>query len=759
MVADDDSGADASGPGVIINDTVPSTPGTLAHAQAGSTPPRRPPRPPVSPFVAGDEDDRDHLRQRNAPSIFDTQSPGSPPIITPNRSTSQVPPSVLTADQSFWRWSSATSSIAPSEYKPPSTYASISERSVPRMHRSDDKSYLRLTRTTIFSDFSAPSTIPDVPDLATLPMPFKRPSERSVLFAIPETSVTSHIDAHKDREEIEAVDVSPVEDGRPKTERRSSAGTFGDKNRRWSAVESTTTITSKTQGHVKDLTDPFQDDVVQRNPPSLHYTRPRPLSFSSASDSAYTDSNYSGPRAMDDTVLAARTAMGMLPSTHKRPVYKQPESEQAITAHLLKQTEKNERRIVPSERGHEGNMRIGSKASRVLGIDIGDVAWHNDQSKVGSTGLPPPPRTYQSSKLFPVQSPRTPMRPLPTTPEFPDRQSSRQTIYGWQEPINLNPLTSFHHAPSASLDSLASLQPSISDSIKTISRLIPKEKPLPPITHRFTHARSQTLDSSPHGGHPFNNELETMTNLTPEQRVLLHRRTRKLEQLLGETLPEEQIGKLVPDSLPSETIETRPRPMNSITVSRPTGDATRIGKPFGKSSGTLARRAKAAFGLHKLKNRSGSEDLNDIANHEQMNDSLPNWDTETRSKTPTSYNHRHKSWTESGPITPRPIAMSGEQSWPSPEIRSQGDAEEEEEDDHITRNKRQQLAKLHRLLGSPISPDMLNSNIQPRSLARTDRAPSPSNQSFMTFDDDEAIKFASTTGGGVGNWSLTKLNG
>jgi len=94
-----------------------------------------------------------------------------------------------------------------------------------------------------------------------------------------------------------------------------------------------------------------------------------------------------------------------------------------------------------------------------------------------------------------------------------------------------------HHLRSTSLDSLSSYPPSLSDSITTLTRLLPPTHPAP----------STSLPAIPPKPPSRADPIFTKArnDLSPDERTLLRRRTRKLEQVLGEALPEDRVLKHV----------------------------------------------------------------------------------------------------------------------------------------------------------------------------------------------------------------------
>ncbi|KAK6910780.1 hypothetical protein I203_104812 [Kwoniella mangroviensis CBS 8507] len=760
--------------------------------------PPRPPRPAISPLDMEDDEIEQIAEQPHSLSAFRQSSP---------RDANKPKPGM---DQSFWRWSNATSSVAQSEQNqqhvpaPPSTYTYASSISQPPEM---DKSFLRMTRTTIFSDFSAPSTVPDIPDPSTLPIPFRRPSApngMTLLSAIPESAAVNNQDMNNIHQSPRGGQ-SDVEEENPKhdIERRSSAGTFGYKNPRSSIIGSVRSNSYENHRTNNHNHDPRVNPFYPSPPPSTSRSRPRPVSMSSAAPSEMTMSNaasasaYSG-RALDDTALEARKALGVFTPPKAKIIHKHQESEAEIENYLKKASERNQRSIVPSDqprastpiknglqppielRDGEGDdevvdlpkklVRNGNKIERMLGegaenarvvmeMDRRAIESVIEQRTVPSPGLPPPLRSHKPSASMP-----NPAGPLSLNNSSRPMAHNRSHTLAQNESLASPPLTSHAntHLRSASIDSLPSLHPSLSESINTLSGLLPasptkpsktdnKISPFPPTkvnVGRFTDIRARN-------------------DLTPEQRAILLRRTRKLEQMLGEALPEKQIEKLVIDPVNSSSTYLTKNSEDSWPKTPPSSSKVpewarddviphraKDSSPephqnlnVVKSKGSLADKAKAALGLGS--GAGGKDDLkvyvsrslqesHTISRGNSFNDSHRTGVNRSSSDNHTPPDKNKHQSPASSPTTPATATTTTSSSWPT---------DERDEEEVIRKNRRQQLAKLHRLLGAPIPPELLNPNnptspsfnstfnLPPPLGLGTNRSPSPSQQSYISFED------------------------
>ncbi|WVQ95061.1 hypothetical protein IAU59_002153 [Kwoniella sp. CBS 9459] len=747
--------------------------------------PTRPPRPSVSPL---DIDDTDQVEELQAHLLSALEiSPAAP--YGRGRSADLEPsndlpprmtaPSKKAIQDSFFQWSETASSADQSESvpPPPSTYASsLSQPTDP------DRSFLRMTRTTIFSDFSAPSTVPDVPDPSTLPTPFKRPATNNggtLLSVIPETRVveeqeivTSPVERERRQSSSGQLGRSPPIDA----ERRSSAGTFGPSHTRQSGTSRSGDIDRYPyRFNTNPFASPPRSDISNNRPGG----RLRPLSMSSAGgESNHTGSAYSG-RALDDTAIAARKAIGVYPA---KGIHRNPEPEAAIEDYLKKQSEANMRRIAPSDTVPsrlgaaielDGEWTTARRKERVLGagaesskILLG-MGMRSQQTEVpSSTGLPPPLRAHKPSASVPaVTTPTSPTsrQQLPIDAHNRSHTVPYHPLHGRFVDALVSPTSPNHyftghpqshgyghshsHLRSASIDSLPSLHPSLSESINTLSNLIPIS---PAKADPRVHAAS-----SNHKALSPEVDIKARNDLTPEQRAILLRRTRKLEQMLGEAIPEAQIGKLVVDPhhhtstfaphsasirdggwpvTPSRHFSQRRAP-----GSRPDGNLG--GSPEDdaspplereRSKSSLADKARAALGFDR-QGRRAEED--------------PYWNAASQTTPSPPDIFAPKRAVGSAPDTPATFTSTSTAS---------GGWVDDDADESVRRNRRQQLAKLHRLLGAPIPPELLNPYIPSSptppttstNMARTAglsashsvdfapvRAPSPSERSYITFDD------------------------
>jgi len=260
----------------------------------------------------------------------------SPPDVHPSLeelSPIQLPPSRVSPksseapniNQSFLRSSQAGSTI----FSDPAA-STIAQPSKPSPRRnapvpSTDKSFLRMSRTTFaFSDF-APS------------------SGRNQSM-----SSTSERSQQDEEEEV----MRPVPSG------RTSYGTFGSHPRRRSAVPSTSTGSDPGGQPTQDEDNVAVSIRNGRNDEDSQSAssgqRRRPLSMSSTSDSS-----FSAPASNTSPLLhvVAISTPAHLPSpTQRRPSHKAPETDQAITSHLLKSSAVNEVRIVPYQRSSPTNL-------------------------------------------------------------------------------------------------------------------------------------------------------------------------------------------------------------------------------------------------------------------------------------------------------------------------------------------------------------------------------------------------------------------
>ena len=229
-------------------------------------------------------------------------------------------------------------------------------------------------------------------------------------------------------------------------------------------------------------------------------------------------------------------------------------------------------------------------------------------------------------------------------------------------------------------------------------------------------------------------------DLRPEQRTVLLKRAKKLEQMLGEPLGEQEMEQLVidPSTVPNMGV-------NSQSVRQNRGEQVPSSGTLQRSKSTMAQRAKAAFGM--------------------TDDNPSSQAKETFVQADARYlPHRR------GTQTSQESKMSEDSSLASakdPWFLREGQAPEETEDTRRTR--RLQLAKarptlgrrratdwqLHRILGVPIPVELLtapsqDSLVEPKQSAAVSRprAVSPT-ESFLFAEEN-----AKTLGGAT--WSRLK---
>ena len=144
----------------------------------------------------------------------------------------------------------------------------------------------------------------------------------------------------------------PSGDAVERSSKRSSAGTFG-KSRRWS-VSTTSGVDREPTGSMRGARQASEtflsddegvgdpDDTVSTTS-SQRRRRRRHHSLSSSSASGTT----SGP--MPAELIALQNSKGLFPSpTQSRKSHRKPESDAAITAHLLRTASRDPRKIVPA---------------------------------------------------------------------------------------------------------------------------------------------------------------------------------------------------------------------------------------------------------------------------------------------------------------------------------------------------------------------------------------------------------------------------
>lgn len=248
---------------------------------------------------------------------------------------------------------------------------------------------------------------------------------------------------------------------------------------------------------------------------------------------------------------------------------------------------------------------------------------------------------------------------------------------------------------SASIDSIPSLHPSMSDSINTLSRLLPPS----PIAPSSSFNGLGRLALVPQHS---NLELGTSNDLNPEQRATLLRRHRKLEQILGESLDEKEVERLMvrpinatrtiftgtdDDIWPSSPDTARRRAVPEWAKEDCVPKISRapvIDRPaLNRSGSSMVRKAKAAFGLDKGKDVEGPLEVF-VAREKSVAE------TTTRQ------------YDRSRPAVPRQASASD---LSSPKSSRSGEGENEGDEDEAGRRlKRNQLAKVGSFLESSHAP-------------------------------------------------------
>jgi len=190
-------------------------------------------------------------------------------------------------------------------------------------------------------------------------------------------------------------------------------------------------------------------------------------------------------------------------------------------------------------------------------------------------------------------------------------------------------------------------------------------------------------------------------DLDPEQRAILLRRAKKLEQLLGEALDERSIERLLIDPIhASRTVTTRLAETDEAWPDSPTGTMRRGGKEewtkedvvprkgkavdppsngLVRSGSILARTARAALGM-------GGEKKNDLAVY--VSREIRVSETGVRGAKPRP---RHSASTPPGRETLSLAAMLRD----GPVSSTRAEESDANEDDSARRTRRLQLAKVH----------------------------------------------------------------
>jgi len=286
---------------------------------------------------------------------------------------------------------------------------------------------------------------------------------------------------------------------------------------------------------------------------------------------------------------------------------------------------------------------------------------------------------------------------------------------------------------STSVESNLSLQSPIAESTNTLSRLIPQsppEKSLPPLP---ASPSSKANFASPA-------QLAARNALSPGQRALLLKRTRKLEQMLGRPLDENQIERLVIDphsargALSSRVVnDTFPAisPSQADSVSKA---AKRDARPRmvealpPRSSSRSASRAASPLQSDRQENESSDDERKQLARAMRVLDAAANIDDVQRSRPDPSASPLRQ--IGRGPAS---LTAKLQEFWLD---------DSPVEDEATRRARRHQNAKvreyrlteltiqLHRLLGVPIPPALVSPPIQDAS-----RSSTPNDKSFFAFDE------------------------
>ncbi|KAE8541857.1 hypothetical protein D1P53_002031 [Cryptococcus gattii VGV] len=703
------------------------------------------------------------------------------------KSTSSSPP---VAGESFWRWSHKAS-MASSDFSPPpstiDTYAPTELHFAASHFPKYGEGRPMEAKSAHYSGSSAGSIIPDVNDLAlSLTISKRGPSvvQNQVadggLTSIPEASSSAN---SQEQQGIAHSQSCPtlLLDILDKHHKRSSAGTFGSKDSKYPSIYS---MTSSNIAPERRMTSNIFDTT-----PAANQTTRRPSSYSSTSTSPQQSAI---PKTVDDAAaVAMRPSMGMT-SPCDIVGHRKPESESQIEDYLKKQSEGNRRRIAPTSSpvstldfgfesaknlydDLEDKMKMKKKDFRKSNVDqmLGEGAEHVRMTmeinrttlqkaltgtvKQASNGPVPPPRNHKHFPSAATNSLHT-FSPTKSTNSVRQEFTYAEALIS---PATTNfPASHSHKLPlgrSASIDSLPSLHPSLAESVNLERRPLLKYS-LSPLPTQHHPSRSTISISHPSLPPPFpatNPALSMGSSLNPSQRTILIRRTRKLEALLGEPLPESQISQHVIDPLnsvkqfdthvnegwpDSPTAGWRRRvpewEREDCLVQRVKGESDEEGGGKVKGNKSLAQKALEALNL--AGRRPEGEHLKVYVSRQMrvtetvtqgdigMKASVNRAELRTDTVSPTSAN-----------------STSADSQWPA---RNEGDEGK--------KIRRQQFTKLHRLLGVPVPAEFIN----PASHQKTDphawntpderlvsepispeiilsRADSPSEQSFMTFDE------------------------
>ncbi|KAL7422428.1 hypothetical protein Q5752_003076 [Cryptotrichosporon argae] len=533
--------------------------------------------------------------------------------------------------------------------------------------------------------------------------------------------------------------------------KRSSHGTFGRPARRWSAAPSSASG--------RDGENPFADACDGRRPasddeaesPRRPGRKPRPVSLSSAS----TGSGAPDPPLV---ALAHTSSAGHFPSpTMRKPTHNSPETDSAIDTHLLRSSSLDAARIVPRARalppGLAPKTAPPSSGTPLRAGGVKEEATDSSGSDFGGPRVVPnTAHARKNSKLDQVlgdgaetarvlleferrvvdkalQSPVSPLPPPARGHKSSTSQPLRMVTPPPAEPISL-PL---QRARSSSLDSLPSLHPSLTESTHTLARLLPPAPPpaamLPPIPH-ISPIRLPRMPPA----------ISSKNELTADQKARLVRRTRKLEQVLGETLHEATVERFVIEpSTMTQTVLTRVESDDAAWPATPAAAAPEWVKAdcvprrskeddaakLDRSASKIARKAKAALGVARHASKTDDDIKVYVAREMRVSET-------TVAMKPAAL--------AASPMSP---AESVEQEW----------GVDEAEDEGSRRTRRMQLTKLHRLLGVPIPAalvgpssqedlrdrsvhsSMSGSYMAPLSGAGPTYRPGTPDSSFMSFDD------------------------
>ncbi|KJE05418.1 hypothetical protein I311_00624 [Cryptococcus gattii NT-10] len=428
----------------------------------------------------------------------------------------------------------------------------------------DGEGRLMEAKSTHYSESSAGSIIADVHDLAISPTIFKRgkapqPVVRNQvadggLTSIPEALLNANSQEQQGIAHSQSCP-TPLLDILEKNHKRSSAGTFGPKDSKYPSIYSI--ITSSNISPERRITSNIFDTR-----PAANQTTRRPSSYSSTSTSPQQSAT---PKTVNDAAaVAMRRGMGMT-SPCDRAGHRKPESEGQIEDYPRRQSEGNRRRIAPTS-SPVSTLDFGFEPAKNLYDDLEDKMKMKKKgfrkSKVdqmlgevdgSSNGPVPPPRNYKHFPSAPTNSLHT-FSPTKSTNSVRQGFTYAEALIS---PATANFSASHSHklplGRSASIDSLPSLHPSLAESVNLERRPLLKYS-LPPLPTQHHPSHSTISISLPSLPPPFpatNPALSMSSSLTPSQRTILIRRTRKLEALLGEPLPESQISQHVIDPLNS----------------------------------------------------------------------------------------------------------------------------------------------------------------------------------------------------------------